>query len=431
MKDFVSIITVNYNGEKLLPPFLEGISLIKYPKDKFEVIIVDNNSSDGSIRLIEDNFSWAKLVISEKNLGFGGGNNLGVRNAKGDFLFLVNNDTVVDPDCLTEFVNCFKRQSQKHKIGALSAKLVLMDKYLPIDFEDAYFHDYHYGNPGNTGVNRKPYIIREAGVEVPKERVYLPLNYKQKDRIKLELLVKFPEESLGRVIMVGNSFGREGNPSGRNFEKLELELTGRDVGKFAVDLIQNAGNYVFRDGYGRDRGAVIFRNEQYYEEDSGQYDSEEPVDAFCGAGVFINRKAFEEAGGFDEDFFMYYEDDDLSFRMKEVGWGILYCPGAKIRHIHAASSGEWSNRFIYNVERSRLLFVSKHWPPLLVIWEWLKYIFKDTLAVPVGHLFFLEFRQFLGKLRLRLKVNLSVMPFMIGNLFRRPRLSYSDIKNLY
>lgn len=427
----ISIISINYNGKELIPPFLAAIKAIKYPKDRYEVIVVDNNSSDGSDLLVEEKYDWVKLIRSNRNLGFGGGNNLGIKAAKGDFLFLVNNDTVVDSNCLLEFNDCYKRWSVKHKVGALSAKLVLMDKYLPVFLKDVFLHDYIYSKSQNYGVNKTPFIIKKPMVKRYEEDVFLPLNYQIKSGLDLELVVKNPGETDGEIAIGKGVSCRIGYLKNKDFRNALFELSANQVRECLFDLVQNAGSYIFRDGFGRDRGSLIIGGDQYYEEDVGQYDKEEKISAFCGAGVFINKKAINDTGGFDESFFMYYEDGDLSFRFKEAGWDIVYCPKAKIRHIHAASSKEWSPSFIYNVERSRLLFVGKHWPRLLVVWEWVKYILKDTIAVPVGHLFFMEYRASLGKLWLRLKVNLSIAPHILRSLMKPDRLSYSDVKKLY
>ena len=69
---------------------------------------------------------------------------------------------------------------------------------------------------------------------------------------------------------------------------------------------------------------------------------------------------FDADGGFDEQFFMYYEDTDLSFRMKAGGGKIMYCPDSIVRHIHTGSSTEWSPFFTYHVYRNKLLFLYKN-----------------------------------------------------------------------
>ena len=125
---------------------------------------------------------------------------------------------------------------------------------------------------------------------------------------------------------------------------------------------------------------------------------------------------------------MYYEDGDLSLRLKKAGWEIVYCPKAVIRHIHAGSSKEWSPFFIFQVEKNRLLFISKHWPRLFVLKEWLKYFLRYVLGGFFYYLLKGREKDDFEKLKIRLKVNLSLaLPFLIGLLQRR-RLSYSQIR---
>ncbi|MBL7872744.1 MAG: glycosyltransferase family 2 protein [Cyclobacteriaceae bacterium] len=87
----VSIITVNYNGLEVTSAFLKSLKSLTYPN--FEVIIVDNASSVNPTSDLLEIYPQAKVIMSKENLGFAGGNNLGIKNAKGDFLFFVNNDT--------------------------------------------------------------------------------------------------------------------------------------------------------------------------------------------------------------------------------------------------------------------------------------------------------------------------------------------------
>jgi GT2 family glycosyltransferase len=90
----LSIIIVNYNGLKYLDECLK--SLIKNLEGiVYEIIIIDNNSKDESCQFIKDKFPFVKLIESKINYGFGKGNNEAVKYANGDFLLLINNDTVV------------------------------------------------------------------------------------------------------------------------------------------------------------------------------------------------------------------------------------------------------------------------------------------------------------------------------------------------
>ncbi len=87
----LSIITVNYQKPHFIRHLLKGIEEIRLGVD-FEYFLVDNASGDGSADMVAQQFPWATLIRSEKNIGFGGGNNLALRVASGDYIFLCNPD---------------------------------------------------------------------------------------------------------------------------------------------------------------------------------------------------------------------------------------------------------------------------------------------------------------------------------------------------
>lgn len=91
MENFLSIVIVNYNGKRFLKPCLDSVA--RFVTVPHEVIIVDNASSDGSVDYIRENFRDIRLVASAINTGFTGGNNVGVKEAKGNLVLLLNNDT--------------------------------------------------------------------------------------------------------------------------------------------------------------------------------------------------------------------------------------------------------------------------------------------------------------------------------------------------
>ena len=86
----LSIITINYNGLKDTCALIESIPF----NDKMEVIVVDNASNNDEATEIVNRFPYLRVIRSEKNLGYAGGNNLGIKAAKGKYLFIINNDTI-------------------------------------------------------------------------------------------------------------------------------------------------------------------------------------------------------------------------------------------------------------------------------------------------------------------------------------------------
>ena len=98
----VSIIVVNLNGKGLLPMCLESLQAQTYTH--FEVILVDNGSTDGSGDLVRQRYPWVKLVTLPDNVGFASGNNIGFEHASGAYIVTLNNDTKVDRNWLQELV---------------------------------------------------------------------------------------------------------------------------------------------------------------------------------------------------------------------------------------------------------------------------------------------------------------------------------------
>lgn len=100
MNKLISIIIVNYNGKKWLKKCFNSLTCQTYRN--FEIIFVDNGSIDGSIEFVKDNYKddRVKIIKSDKNLGFAGGNNLGIKNSGGKYLLLLNNDTQFKNDFL-------------------------------------------------------------------------------------------------------------------------------------------------------------------------------------------------------------------------------------------------------------------------------------------------------------------------------------------
>ena len=138
--------------------------------------------------------------------------------------------------------------------------------------------------------------------------------------------------------------------------------------------IQNAGGLLLHDGSGRDRGTVLRDGVWQQEPDAGQYDRCEEVFFFCGAATLLRKAALDDVGLFDERYFMYYEDLDLSWRLRLRGWKVVYAPEAVVEHAHAQSSGEWSPFFTYQVDRNRPLMLLKLAPLALALRETGRYL---------------------------------------------------------
>ncbi len=137
MKIELSVIIVNYNGLKYLKECFESL-YEKLDGVSFEIIVIDNDSKDESCSYIRQNFPDIVLVESKTNYGFGKGNNEAVKHAKGDYLLLINNDTIV-LDNLRPVLDFLKSDE---KIGAVGITMLNADgKYLPVFG--------NFPNPGN------------------------------------------------------------------------------------------------------------------------------------------------------------------------------------------------------------------------------------------------------------------------------------------
>ena len=119
MRIETSIITINYNG---LADTCALIDTIPFNDESLEVIVVDNASKDDEATIIEQRYPQVKVIRSEQNLGFAGGNNLGIKTAKGKYLFFINNDTLLrhQTSNLRHLVN---RLESSDKIGAVCPKI--------------------------------------------------------------------------------------------------------------------------------------------------------------------------------------------------------------------------------------------------------------------------------------------------------------------
>lgn len=117
----ISIIILTFNSGKYIFDCLKSVYKSSY--QNYEVIVVDNGSKDKSVDLVKNNFHDVKLVLNEKNLGFTGGNNIGVKHVTGEIVFLLNDDTVIDKDLLKNLV---RELVSSDNIGVIGPKIFYM-----------------------------------------------------------------------------------------------------------------------------------------------------------------------------------------------------------------------------------------------------------------------------------------------------------------
>ncbi len=149
---FVSIIVLNYNGKRHLDECLNSLKEINYPREKLEVLLVDNGSTDGSVDYVRANYPWVRIIKLKRNYGFAMGNNIASNFARGSYLVFLNNDTVVDKNWLIHLIrpvlesgkelivsSKMLRYDDRQTIAYNGGRLLAWGFVLP---DDCYRHDY-------------------------------------------------------------------------------------------------------------------------------------------------------------------------------------------------------------------------------------------------------------------------------------------------
>jgi GT2 family glycosyltransferase len=369
-----TVVIVNWNGAHLLPDCLEGLRR-QTGEIAFQTWVVDNDSHDDSVSLLRERYPEVRVLESGANRGFAGGNNVALREVTTPFAVLLNNDAVPEPDWLATLLAPMLAPGSE-SIGATTGRVLFSPHFVRLDLDCKGFV------PG-------AHDTRELGVRV----------YSVASGPSGEELAAVTSSVLWEQL----TYGAEGPPDGRYFwtrpagtllvpippsgpveitigwaaeasKPVDLSWTDADgsrdsaalsadaepglvtfqlpAGVPRVDVINNVGGIVVGEGYGADRG--------YQQVDQGQYGKPEQVFTACGNGLAMRTELGHELGWFDEDFFLYYEDTDLSWRLRSLGYDIWYEPAAVLRHLHSATSQEWSPLFVFHVDRNRLLMLTKN-----------------------------------------------------------------------
>ena len=148
---FISIITLNYNQTDVTCDFLASTRNLKYRN--FEILVCDMASAvDPSPKILGGNYANTRLLLSKENLGFAGGNNWGMRQAKGDFMFIVNNDTVVTDNLLDELLKPFYEDDS---IGVTCPKIKYFDQPNTIQYAGFNPMNKYTGRTSGIGVREE------------------------------------------------------------------------------------------------------------------------------------------------------------------------------------------------------------------------------------------------------------------------------------
>lgn len=369
----VRVVVLNWNGGEHVVSCIEHLVKTDWPTDRLELVMLDNASSDGSDAVVAERFGDRVAVVpTGSNLGFVG-NNVALRDLAGvDYVALVNNDAFVEPDWLAPLVETLEADPG---LGAACARIVFAASFHEVALRTSTF------SPPGDG---RQLGVRVREVSTASESVFATSQF-VKGGFAIEADVDrrpfrwLTGDAVIRVAVhdadVANDFG---------FVDLELaaeqpKTVELSCGRYRVNVevseewtrvrvpfwqrpfhvINNAGGVVLEDGFGGDRG--------YLQPDDGRFDAPCEVFNWCGGGVLLRPDYLEHVGLFDERFFLYYEDTDLSWRGQHLGWRYAYVPTSVVRHLHAASSGEDSSTFQFYVERNRLLALTKNAPAGLAL----------------------------------------------------------------
>lgn len=367
----VRVVVLNFDGGQMTLDCLDSLLATDWPHDRLEIVLVDNGSLDDVAQQVRATYPSVRLVEPLRNLGFAGGCNLGIREpGRYDYVALVNNDATVAPTWLRPLVEVAEAADD---IGAVNAKLLFADQYLGIDVvvpdaaritrtdnrvlgarvsavridwaraDDRCSFDEHFYGPEQPNSDHDEEIARwsrAAGAI----RIAVDPTAPLPQTVSLRLSSPQP-----RTVTITTDANERTVQVGVVPEWVDIRL-----GDEPFDVVNNVGSCLFTGGFGGDRG--------FLERDRGQYEEPAEVFAWCGGAVLLKRQYLDQVGLFDERLFLYYEDTDLSWRGRLLGWRYLYEPRSLVRHRHAASSGVGSPTFRYYTERNRLLVLAKSAP---------------------------------------------------------------------
>lgn len=251
-----SIIIVNYNVCCFLEQTLKSVYLAIGQLD-VEIFVVDNASVDGSIDMVKKKFPNVKCIESKKNLGFSKANNLAIKQAKGEYILLLNPDTVIQIDTLS---TCFNYMELNTQVGGLGV-----------------------------------YMVDGKGEFLPESKRGLPTPW----------VAFYKITGLSSFFSSSKKFGRY------HLGYLDKNLTHE-------------------------------------------------IDVLSGAFMYLRKSVLDKIGLLDEDYFMYGEDIDLSYRITKAGFKNVYLSTTKIIHYKGESTKKSSINYVYVFYGAMAIFAKKY-----------------------------------------------------------------------
>jgi GT2 family glycosyltransferase len=362
----VRVVVVNWNGRDHLARCLDAVAALDWPPDRLDIVVVDNASTDGSDAVAAAH-PRVRLVRNDHNGGFVAAN-LALRDLAGvDYVGLVNLDSFVEPGWLRALVGALEADPG---LGAATARMLFADRFVAIEIGAPTFV------PG--GPDRRELGVKLAGLRVDGADRWRDARMSRGswgiEHARDGGTYQWTRHRATLLVPVGNAVGpmpasaevlleaeaakqvslRSGGATATATVTPEPAWHPLPLGGDPVDVVNNTGALLLEGGYGADRG--------YLAVDGSGYDDPAEVFAWSGGSVVLSARYLADVGLFDERFFLYYEDTDLSWRGRSRGWTYRYEPGAVARHVHAASSGEASPTFQHHNERNRLLLLTKNAP---------------------------------------------------------------------
>ncbi|MBP5412898.1 MAG: glycosyltransferase [Bacteroidales bacterium] len=252
----LSVIIVNYNVAYFLEQCLQSVSTAVKGIDA-EVFVVDNSSVDNSVEMVQQKFPWVQLIANKDNLGFAKANNQAIRSAQGEYILLLNPDTVVEADTFR----------------------------LTLDFMDA------HPQAGGLGVK----MVDGKGTFLPESKRSLPV----------------PDVAFYKIFGLSKIFKKS-----KKFGKYHL----------------------------------TYLNENDINE----------VEVLSGAFMMLRKNVLDKIGLLDEDYFMYGEDIDLSYRITQAGYKNYYFPLTRIIHYKGESTKKSSINYVILFYKAMQIFAQKH-----------------------------------------------------------------------
>jgi GT2 family glycosyltransferase len=360
---------LTFNGRDNLERCFEHLHQLEWPRDRLELVLVDNGSRDGGSDLVAKSFPDVRIIRLPRNTGFPA-NNVALRDLESvDYVGLVNDDAFVERGYLAPLVDALESDAQ---CGAVCPKMLFESQFVDLEIATTAGRPAR-GDPRSLGVRvsglslddrnvwRRAQVAEGGyGSEIGRGGAYEWTSGRALVRVpvargralpeRVEVLLSAPEPKEVTLRSGGTTITVPVDP--------ELVWCAAPLGGTPYDVVNNAGSLVLDDGHGVDRGFGVPDGPAFAE----------PCDVFawCGGAVLLRSRYLDDVGLFDERFFLYYEDTDVAWRGKARGWRHTYVPDAVVHHLHAATTIAGSANFAYFTERNRLLMVLKNAPMPMV-----------------------------------------------------------------